>query len=205
VQRVQRLIAELGLPNAEDRNHDADVLGSIGPPAKAAVPSLEEALEDENPQVSASAAKAIGRIGEQNLAVILVLIGAMIEKLVLMDAGAAITTLLRPLGGASLGWGRKAMDVAGALPDSNEREPRHHMSRVLEAMNNSTRKIDKVPPRCVEYLPADLDGQSPFEDAERLVLAVMHMRPRALRWAWLAPLGSSDISPGNVADEGVIN
>jgi HEAT repeat protein len=85
------------------------------------------ALEDESPQVSASAAKAIGRIGEKNPAVILALIGAMREKHVVMEAATAITSLLRPPDTVSPGWGR-GFGAAGVLSNSNERTPTKRFS-----------------------------------------------------------------------------
>ena len=88
-----------------------------------------KALEgDANPLVCASAAKAIGRIGEKNPAIILALIGAMSEKHVVMEAASAITVLLRPADAPRLGSWRRGFGAASALPQSNEKLPTQRFS-----------------------------------------------------------------------------
>ncbi|HEX5732656.1 MAG TPA: HEAT repeat domain-containing protein [Blastocatellia bacterium] len=58
-QRIRRLIANLKLPDAEDRATAARSLGRIGSEAKSAVPALIEAYKDENADVRLSAAYAL--------------------------------------------------------------------------------------------------------------------------------------------------
>ena len=61
-QRIQQLIHQLGFTESSDRNYAANALGRIGPDAKAAVPALIEALNDQDEGVRLSAAKALNRI-----------------------------------------------------------------------------------------------------------------------------------------------
>ena len=64
-QRIRRLIANLSLPDAEDRQLAAEALGQIGAPAAAAVSRLTEVLQkDESIHVRRAAAFALGQIGE---------------------------------------------------------------------------------------------------------------------------------------------
>jgi len=66
-RRVKRLASELQLPDAQDRLHAAKSLGEIGPEAKAAVPALIKALEqDEDEYVRGNAASALEKINASN-------------------------------------------------------------------------------------------------------------------------------------------
>jgi HEAT repeat protein len=63
IQRINRLIADLKLPDAEDRATAARVLGQIGARAREATPALVAALKDWDGDVRGSAATALGSIG----------------------------------------------------------------------------------------------------------------------------------------------
>lgn len=58
---VPELVELLSAPEARQRALAADMLGSLGPEAKAAVPQLRRALADADARVRASAAQALGR------------------------------------------------------------------------------------------------------------------------------------------------
>jgi HEAT repeat protein len=62
-QRVRHYIANLGLPNADDRQHAAEVLGELGPAAMTAIPDLVKLLSDLEADVRGAAAEALGEIG----------------------------------------------------------------------------------------------------------------------------------------------
>jgi len=64
-ERIRRLVHDLKLTNADDRKHAAEVLGSLGPAAGAAVPSLIDALKDSSANVRSAAARALGEIGNE--------------------------------------------------------------------------------------------------------------------------------------------
>jgi hypothetical protein len=61
---VPALIHALRDPNPDVRNHAAQAIARMGPPAKAAVPELIIALQDSDWNVRRSAARALGQIGE---------------------------------------------------------------------------------------------------------------------------------------------
>jgi HEAT repeat protein len=63
-QRIQRLISNLSLPDAEDRGIAAQALGNIGSLAKLAIPSLIAKLKDEDKRVRIAVADAMRKIGE---------------------------------------------------------------------------------------------------------------------------------------------
>ena len=77
-QRIRRLIANLKLPDAEDRATAADMLGRIGRGAKSAIPALIAALEsDEYIVVRCAAAQALGEMGREAKQAVPALIGAL--------------------------------------------------------------------------------------------------------------------------------
>jgi HEAT repeat protein len=113
-QRVRHHIANLGLPNAEDRRHAAGVLGELGPAAEAAIPELVKALSDPNGYVRAAAAEALGKLGPAAEAAIPELVK------VLSDPEAMVRlALTRALG--KLGHSAEAAipELVKALSDSN--------------------------------------------------------------------------------------
>jgi HEAT repeat protein len=63
-QRIQRLISNLSLPDAEDRYIAAQALGNIGSLAKPAIPKLIAKLKDEDKRVRIAVADAMRKIGE---------------------------------------------------------------------------------------------------------------------------------------------
>ena len=100
-ERVRELTLRLSAHDSEDRLFAAKALGDIGPTARAAVPALIKALNDESTYVCAAAAKALGRVGEKSTAALLALIGALNEKHVVSEAATAISALM----GHPMGWG----------------------------------------------------------------------------------------------------
>jgi HEAT repeat protein len=115
-ERVRELTLRLSAHDSEDRLFAAKALADIGPTARAAVPALIKALNDESTYVCAAAAKALGRIGEKSTAALLALIGALNEKHVVTEAATAISALM----GHPVGWGWAAPRVK--LP-SIQKEP----------------------------------------------------------------------------------
>jgi len=82
VQRIRRLIRDLKLPDARDREHAAKALWEIGPAAEAALPALIEALRDENwpvGPVGVYVANALGMIGPAAKAAVPALVQALEE------------------------------------------------------------------------------------------------------------------------------
>ena len=61
----RRLINQLSALEAKDRQMAAQVLGQIGPEAKAATAALSQAIGDENCEVRKSAAVALGKLGSE--------------------------------------------------------------------------------------------------------------------------------------------
>ncbi|MDF2387762.1 HEAT repeat domain-containing protein [Nostoc ellipsosporum NOK] len=57
-RRIRRLISDLYVPEAEDRDRAATELGRIGIEAKAAIPDLIKALEDDSKDVQLAAIEA---------------------------------------------------------------------------------------------------------------------------------------------------
>jgi HEAT repeat protein len=76
-QRIERLVAALAVPEADERLAAADALTKMGPDAKPAMPSLIEALGDKNLYVRRSAAVALGSIGKNAALAIPFLIEAL--------------------------------------------------------------------------------------------------------------------------------
>ncbi len=62
-RRIRRLISDLSLPYAVDREHAAYELGVLGADAKVAIPSLVKALRDLDIHVREKAAQSLGEIG----------------------------------------------------------------------------------------------------------------------------------------------
>jgi hypothetical protein len=64
-QRSRRLTANLKLPDAEDRRHAVETLGTMGDAGREAVPALIDALtKDSDVEVRKQAADVLGRMGE---------------------------------------------------------------------------------------------------------------------------------------------
>jgi HEAT repeat protein len=79
-QRIQRLINQLSVPEAEDRISAVGVLGRIGSDAEAAVPILAETLRDKDEKVRGFAAMALGKIGPEAKAAVPALIEALKDE-----------------------------------------------------------------------------------------------------------------------------
>jgi HEAT repeat protein len=62
-QRIKRLVRDLCVPEAQDRQRAAEELGKIGLAAKIATPALVKALKDEDSNVRGSAVNALGKLG----------------------------------------------------------------------------------------------------------------------------------------------
>jgi hypothetical protein len=79
-QRINRLIANLKLPDAYDRSAAAGALCRIGPVAKEAVLALIAALKDQAAGVRRFAAKALGKIGPEAKEAVPALIAALNDQ-----------------------------------------------------------------------------------------------------------------------------
>jgi HEAT repeat protein len=133
-QRVRKLIGDLSSPFADDRRTAANALASIGPKAKAAIPSLVSAFGDKDLGVCVSASEALLRIG---LASAQPLIAALQDErpsvraraaLVLGRVGdvakASIPRLIVLLEDEHPGVRRPAADALGRLgPDAKDAVP----------------------------------------------------------------------------------
>jgi HEAT repeat protein len=93
-QRIRRLIANLKLPDADDRETAADMLGNIGPGAKSAIPALIMTLKgDDDSSVRSSTAYALGEMGPEAKQAITALTEALKDQSVFVRESA-----LRALG-----------------------------------------------------------------------------------------------------------
>ncbi len=79
-RRIQRLISELSVPEAEDRQRAAQEIGWMGSEAFFAASDLVKALTDEDSGVRSSAAEALGKLGKATEPVLQGLLGLLADS-----------------------------------------------------------------------------------------------------------------------------
>ncbi len=150
-QRIQRLISQLTVPEAEDRIHAAEELGKIGSAAKSAVPALIEALNDKDNQVRLGAVKTLNRIGwaaKEAIPDLIKIIGNMNEdKLIRRRAIIALLDI-----------GLEAKDTVPTFIEvlENKDEDWEVYSAIVVALGRIGREAKDAVPTLVKFLEPDL-------------------------------------------------
>jgi HEAT repeat protein len=175
-QRINRLIANLKLPDAEDRATAARAMGQIGSRARDAVPALVAALKDQHGDVRSSAAAALGNIGPEaeevapalyplledgdpsvrsTAAAALGMIGLEAKELVpaLLSSLKDQDARVRSSAAAALGnIGPEAEEVAPALLSLLEDQDARVRSSAIDTLSQVELMIDEVVPRFMAAL-----------------------------------------------------
>jgi HEAT repeat protein len=175
-QRINRLIANLKLPDAEDRATAARAMGQIGASAREAAPALVAALNDQHGDVRGSAATALGSIRPVAKEVVHALLSSLEDqdarvrssaatalgriRLAAKEVVHALLSLLedhdpgvRSAAAAALGnIGPEAEEVAPALLSLLEDQDARVRSSAVDALSKVELMIDEVVPRFMAAL-----------------------------------------------------
>jgi len=176
---AHRLVTYLRLPRwlGTDRRYTADMLGYIGPEAKAAVPALVKALGDSDTGVLYCVARALGKIGPEAKAAVPALVKTLGDSDPIVrvnatwalgeigpDAKDAVPALVKALDGADA----HAMRAAAALALGNMGSP---TEEILSALIKALSDKEAVVRACAAWALCNLgpDAKTAVSALEKLL------------------------------------
>ena len=190
--RKQPLLDALGEDLESIRKDAAIYLGRLGPEAKAAVPGLVKALEDEDKQVREAAAEALGLIGVREVAVPALRrtmndekVGMRIKSAVALwklEKSPEMLTLL-------------ANELASA-PDGTGFDHRADVADTLRGFGPEARAVGPALRECI--------ASSPAYPREKALYALQETDPKLAEEVWSKMYDLPKVEPGDALSPGTV-